>query len=75
MFTLYKLVGAAVVSASLVALAAESFNDGLRAYYFAFAVIGWFVSPLVFSIATAAVIVVLYRREFKSDVLAVLQND
>jgi uncharacterized membrane protein len=62
-------------AARLVALAVESFNDGLRAYYFAFAVVGWFVSPLVFCVATAAVIGILYRREFKSDVLAVLQTD
>ena len=61
-------------AAGLVALAAESFNDGLRAYYFAFAVVGWFVSPLVFSLATAIVIGILYRREFKSDVLKVLQQ-
>jgi uncharacterized membrane protein len=59
----------------LVALAAESFNDGLRAYYFAFAVIGWFISPLAFCLGTAAVIGILYRREFKSDVLTVLQTD
>jgi uncharacterized membrane protein len=62
-------------AARLVALAVESFNDGLRAYYFAFAVVGWFVSPIVFCLATAAVLMTLYRREFKSDVLAVLQND
>jgi uncharacterized membrane protein len=62
-------------AARLVALAVESFNDGLRAYYFAFAVVGWFVSPLVFFLATVGVLVILYRREFKSDVLAVLQND
>lgn len=62
-------------AARVVALAAESFNDGLRAYYFAFAVVGWFVSPIVFCLATAAVLMILYRREFKSDVLAVLQND
>jgi uncharacterized membrane protein len=65
----------AAKAAGLVALAAESFNDGLRAYYFAFAVVGWFVSPLVFCIGTAAVVGILYRREFKSDVLKVLQTD
>ena len=32
----------------VVGLAAETFNDGLRAYYFAFAAIGWFFSPVVF---------------------------
>lgn len=50
-------------------LAAETFNDGLRAYYMSFAAIGWFISPWVFAAATAGVLAVLYRREFQSDVL------
>jgi uncharacterized membrane protein len=58
----------------MVGLAAETFNDGLRAYYFAFAAIGWFFSPIVFALATAAVVFILYHREFKSDVLAVLND-
>lgn len=53
----------------VVGLAAETFNDGLRAYYFAFAAIGWFFSPLVFMLATLGVIYILYQREFHSDVL------
>ena len=58
----------------VVGLAAETFNDGLRAYYFAFAAIGWFISPLIFMLATAGVIYILYQREFQSDVLAVLNS-
>lgn len=58
---------------NLMGMAAESFADGLRAYYMAFAVIGWFVSPAAFAIATLTVLGVLYRREFRSDVLAVLR--
>lgn len=57
----------------LMGMAAESFADGLRAYYMSFAVIGWFISPTSFAIATLAVLWVLYRREFRSDVLAVLR--
>jgi len=56
----------------VVGLAAETFNDGLRACYFAFAALGWFVSPVLFAVATGGVIYVLYQREFNSDVLAVL---
>ncbi len=56
----------------VVGLAAETFNDGLRACYFAFAAMGWFVSPMLFAVATGGVIYVLYQREFHSDVLAVL---
>ncbi len=58
----------------VVGMAAETFNDGLRAYYFAFAAIGWFFSPAIFALATLAVIIVLYRREFQSEVLAVLNS-
>lgn len=57
----------------LMGMAAESFADGLRAYYMAFAVIGWFVSPVAFALGTLAVLFVLYRREFRSDVLTVLR--
>ena len=53
----------------MLGLAAETFNDGLRAYYFAFAAIGWFFSPWVYMLATLGVIYILYRREFRSDVL------
>jgi len=57
----------------VVGLAAETFNDGLRAYYFAFAAIGWFFSPLALAVATVGVVFILYRREFRSEVLKVLQ--
>ncbi|GAA0746579.1 DUF599 domain-containing protein [Ideonella azotifigens] len=56
----------------VMALAAEAFNDGLRGYYMAFAVVGWFFSPWIFVAATVGVIWVLFRREFHSEVLALL---
>ena len=56
----------------VVGMAAETFNDGLRAYYLAFAAVGWFFSPLIFVLATAGVIYVLYQREFHSEVLGAL---
>lgn len=58
----------------VVGLAAETFNDGLRAYYFAFAAIGWFFSPLAFAVATAGVVWILYQREFRSEVLGALKG-
>ncbi|NML14158.1 DUF599 domain-containing protein [Azohydromonas caseinilytica] len=58
----------------VMGLAAEAFNDGLRGYYMAFAVVGWFFSPLVFMLATAGVLWVLYQREFHSDVLDALRG-
>jgi uncharacterized membrane protein len=59
----------------VMGLAAETFNDGLRAYYMAFAVVAWFFSPWAFMAATAGVVWVLYRREFHSEVLAVLAEE
>lgn len=58
----------------VVSMAAETFNDGLRAYYLSFAAVAWFFSPLIFVVATAGVVYVLYQREFRSDVLAVLNS-
>jgi len=57
----------------VMGLAAETFNDGLRAYYFAFAAVAWFFSPWTFMAATLGVIWILYRREFHSEVLAALR--
>jgi uncharacterized membrane protein len=58
----------------VVGLAAEAFNDGLRAYYFAFAAAGWLFSPLAFALASAGVVWVLYMREFHSDALALMRD-
>jgi len=58
----------------VMGLAAETFNDGLRAYYMAFAATAWFFSPWACLAATAFVVGVLYRREFHSDVLALLNK-
>ena len=59
----------------LMGMAAESFADGLRAYYMSFAVIAWFISTGLFALCTLAVLWVLYRREFRSDVSVVLKAD
>jgi len=66
--------GYAARAAALVGSAAETFNDGLRAYYFAFALLAWFVSPLAMVAATLVVVAILYSREFRSDVLKVLRD-
>ncbi len=59
----------------VMGLAAESFNDGLRAYYLSFAGAAWFFSPWALIGVTASVLWVLYRREFQSEVLAVLGDE
>jgi uncharacterized membrane protein len=61
-------------ASSMLGLAAETFNDGLRAYYFSFALIAWFFSPQVFAVSTALVVLILYSREYRSDVLHVLKD-
>lgn len=61
-------------AAAMVGAAAESFNDGLRAYYFSFAALAWFISPLAMVMATGLVVLILYSREFRSEVLAILKD-
>jgi uncharacterized membrane protein len=59
---------------AVVGLAAEAFNDGLRAYYFAFAATAWLFSPVAFAVASAGVVWVLYMREFRSEALALMRG-
>lgn len=61
-------------AAAIMTSAAHHFNLGLRAYYFALAVLAWFVHPLLFILANITVVAVLYRRDFKSYVLENLQE-
>ncbi len=55
-------------------LAGDAFNLGLRSYYYAMAVVGWFIHPLVFIAGSTLVVVVLYRREFCSNALGALRS-
>ncbi len=57
----------------VMGLAAETFNDGLRAYYMAFAAVSWLFSPWAMMAGTLFVVWVLYRREFHSEVLVALR--
>ncbi|NMF87618.1 DUF599 domain-containing protein [Aromatoleum petrolei] len=56
-------------------LAGDEFNRGIRAYYFGLAAVAWFIQPWLFLFLTALVVVVLYRRDFTSSVLVVLDDD
>ncbi len=47
-------------------LAVNSFNGGVRAYYFGLAALAWFLQPWLFALASAWVVLVLWRREFRS---------
>jgi uncharacterized membrane protein len=59
----------------VMGLAAESFNDGLRGYYMAFAATAWFFSPWAMLAGTVTVVAILYRREFHSAVLGALAGE
>ncbi|UVE16287.1 DUF599 family protein [Pseudomonas sp. LS44] len=59
-------------AARVISMAANQFNLGLRSYYFGMAVLAWFLNPWVFILVTSGVVLVLYRREFHSDVLEVM---
>src|SRR5690606_31589324 len=50
----------------------DTFNDGLRVYYFSFAALAWLISPMAMILGTLIVVAILYSREFHSDVLHVL---
>ena len=54
-------------AARLCADAGRHFNRGQRAFFFALGYLGWFVSPYVFMASTAAVVFVMWFRQFKSD--------
>ena len=60
--------------ASVLALAGETYNNGIRAYYFSIPLMAWFIDPLLFLATTLAITVVLYRREFYSPMLRALQK-
>jgi uncharacterized membrane protein len=59
-------------TARVISMAANQFNQGLRAYYFGMATLAWFINPWFFMLVSAGVVLILYHREFHSDVLEVM---
>lgn len=47
--------------------AARSFNRGLRAVYFALALLAWLLGPAALALAAVATTFVIWRREFMSE--------
>ena len=47
--------------------AGRHFNRGQRAFFFALGYLGWFISPWVLFVTTAAVVIVTWRRQFASN--------
>ena len=58
--------------ASVASLASKHFNHGIRTYYFGMATLSWFVHPLALLPTALLVVLVLYRREFRSRTLRAL---
>jgi len=54
-------------TARLFEAAGRHFNRGQRAFFFALGYLGWFVSPWVLFVTTAAVVIVTWRRQFASN--------
>lgn len=57
---------------SVASFAAENFNQGLRAFYFALAALTWFLHPWLFVTVSALVVYILHEREFHSETLHAL---
>ena len=60
------------IATQIAAMAGDSYNNGIRAYYFSIAPMAWFIHPLFLIAATAIVTFALYRREFHSPILSAL---
>ncbi len=52
--------------AAVVTDAGRQFNRGQRAFFFALAYVGWFISPVVLMITTAASLYAMLHRQFRS---------
>ena len=54
-------------TAVMITEAGRHFNRGQRAFFFALGYLGWFVGPVPLIATTAAILVVMWRRQFASD--------
>ncbi len=54
-------------AAQLIEAAGRHFNRGQRAFFFALGYLGWFLGPWVLMASTAAVLIVMLRRQLASD--------
>ncbi len=61
-------------AASMNIVAGRHFNRGQRAFFFALAYLGWFISPWLFMATTGASLYAMWRRQFASDALRCLTD-
>lgn len=62
-------------TARLFKAAGRHFNRGQRAFFFALAYLGWFISPWVFMVTTVAAVIVMWRRQFVSESLRAVADE
>lgn len=58
---------------TLSSMSGKHFNRGIRAYYFGLAVLSWFIHPYLFMALSLWTVLVLYRREFLSKLVRLLE--
>lgn len=54
-------------TSQICADAGRHFNRGQRALFFALGYLGWLLGPVPLAVATTAVVIVMWRRQFASD--------
>jgi uncharacterized membrane protein len=59
-------------AARVLTRATNTFNRGLRAYYFGLITLMWFVQPWLLMLGSVWVVMVLYRRDYRSQTLDAL---
>jgi len=60
---------------TLFSAAGRHFNHGQRAFFFALGYLDGTAGPIVFLVTTAAVVIVIWRRQFVSDSLRAVADD
>jgi uncharacterized membrane protein len=60
--------------ATVITQGAEGYDNGIRAYHFALAAVGWIVGPTVLAALTVGVVVLLWRRQTASRTARALQD-
>jgi uncharacterized membrane protein len=55
--------------------AGRHFNRGQRAFFFALGYLGWFLGPLPLALATTAVVIAMWRRQFVSESRLAFSNE
>lgn len=62
-----EILAAAERAGRVNCLAARSFNRGLRSMYFTLGSLAWLIGPLALVLASAAVVLMIHRREYHSE--------